>query len=170
MGLIDQILLQGDDSRLRRALSIDRSITGDLDGGVNAYLGDMYSYHGPALWMVNFTHDSTVSDATIKAIVDKVIADFLAAPPSAEEVARAKVKAKAYLYRAIADESNAGLADLVGLAALFGDDPKFVNRIPNEFDAVTAAQIHKTARAYLRPEQRSTFTVIPGKPAAGESK
>ncbi|HUQ99052.1 MAG TPA: pitrilysin family protein [Gemmatimonadaceae bacterium] len=169
MGLIDQMLLQGDDSRLRRALSIDRSITGDLDGGVNAYLGDMYTYHGPALWMVNFTHDSAVSAASIKAIVDSVITDFLASPPSAKELARAKVKAKAALYRSIADESSAGLADLVGLAALFGDDPTFVNRIPDAFDSVTAAQVQKTAREYLRPEQRSTFTIVPGKPA-GESK
>lgn len=167
MGLIDQILLQGDDSRLSRALSIDRPITGDLAGGINGYLGDMYSYNGPALWMVSFTHDSSVADTDIAAVVDKVIADFLAKPPSDEELARAKTKAKAALYRSIADDRSAGLADLVGLAALFGDDPRMVNAIPNKFDAVTAAQIMRTARAYLRPEQRSTYTIKPGAGAGG---
>jgi zinc protease len=170
MGLIDQMLLKGDDSRLRRALSIDRSITGDLDGGINGFLGDMYTYRGPALWMVSLTHDNAVSDASIKAIIDDVITKFVESPPGPAELARSKVKAKASLYRAIADDRNAGLADLLGLAALFGDDPKFVNRIPAAFDAVTAAQVQKTARAYLRPGQRSTFTIVPGKPAAGELK
>lgn len=167
MGLIDQMLLQGADSRLYRALSVDRPITGDLGGGVNAYLGDMYSYQGPSLLMANFTHDATVSDAEIAGIVDKVIADFVATPPSAEELARAKTKAKAALYRSIADDRSAGLADLVGLAALFGDDPRMVNAIPAQFDAVTAADIQRTARAYLRPEQRSTFTIKPGAAAGG---
>ena len=167
MGLIDQMLLQGADSRLYRALSVDRSITGDLGGGVNGYLGDMYSYNGPALWMASFTHDSNVADGDIAAVVDKVIADFVASPPSAEELARAKTKAKASLYRSIADDRGAGLADLVGLAALFGDDPKMVNSIPDKFDAVTAAQVQRTARAYLRPEQRSTYTIKPGAAAGG---
>lgn len=165
MGLIDQMLLRGADSRLNRALSIDRSITGDLDGGINGYLGDMYSYKGPALWMVSFTHDASVSDAEIKQVVDKVMDDFLAAPPSSEELARAKTKAKSSLYRAIADESGAQLADLVGLAALFGDDPRMVNSLPERFDAVTAAQVQDVARRYLRPEQRSTFTIVAGKDA-----
>ena len=169
MGLIDQMLLQGDDSRLNRALAVERSITGDLDGGINGFLGDMYSYNGPALWMVSFTHDLSVKETEIAGIVDTVINDFLARPPGAEELARAKVKAKSALYRSIADDRNAGLADLVGLAALFGDDPKMVSRIPEGFDAISAEQVMKTARTYLRPEQRSTFTIVPGKPA-GDAK
>ena len=162
MGLIDQMLLQGADSRLYRALSLDRSITGDLDGGINGYLGNMYSYKGPALWMVSFTHDPTVTDAEIAPIVDKVIGDFTSAPPGADELARAKVKAKSALYNAIANERGADLADLVGLAALFGDDPKSINSLPERFDAVTADQVMDVARRYLRPEQRSTFTIVPG--------
>ena len=78
-----------------------------------------------------------------------------------------KTKAKDALYRSIADDRSAGLADLVGLAALFGDDPRMVNAIPAQFDAVTAADIQRTARAYLRPEQRSTFTIKPGAAAGG---
>ena len=167
MGLIDQMLLQGADSRLYRALSVDRSITGDLSGGINGYLGDMYSYNGPALWLVSFTHDSSTTENDIAGVVDKVIADFVASPPGKEELARAKTKAKAALYRSIADDRGAGLADLVGLAALFGDDPRMVNSIPDKFDAVTAAQVQRAARAYLRPQQRSTFTIKPGAAAGG---
>src|SRR6185369_10649024 len=103
---------------------------GDLDGGINGYLGNMYSYKGPALWMVSFTHDPTVTDAEIATVVDKVIGDFLTTPPSPDELARAKVKAKSALYNAIANERGADLADLVGLAALFGDDPKSLNSLP----------------------------------------
>lgn len=170
MGLIDQMLLQGDDSRLYRALSIDRSITGDLAGGVNGYLGDMYSYNGPVLWMVSFTHDQSVDESEITGVVDKVINDFLSAPPSDDELARAKVKAKSALYNAIANDRNAGLANLVGLAALFGDDPKTVNSLPERFDAITVDQVLQVARRYLRPEQRSTFTIVPGTVAQKDGK
>jgi len=42
MGLIDQILLQGDDSRLFKKLVSDTGIAGELSGGINGDLGNMF--------------------------------------------------------------------------------------------------------------------------------
>ncbi|MDB5676269.1 MAG: hypothetical protein JWM65_3251, partial [Sphingomonas bacterium] len=92
MGLLDQVLVQGEDSRLYRTLTQQTKITGDLAGGINDGLGNMFNYRGPMLWDVWFTHDADRSDAEITAAIDKVIDEVRAHPVSAAELARAKVK------------------------------------------------------------------------------
>jgi predicted Zn-dependent peptidase len=42
MGLIDQVLVQGKDSRLYRSLVQDKGLTGDVQGGINL-LGNMFN-------------------------------------------------------------------------------------------------------------------------------
>ena len=46
MGLLDQILVQGRDSRLYQALVQKRGFTGDVSGGINL-LGNMFNVDGP---------------------------------------------------------------------------------------------------------------------------
>jgi hypothetical protein len=50
MGLLDQILVQGQDSRLHKALVRERGIASGIQGGMNIGLGNMYNYNGPMLW------------------------------------------------------------------------------------------------------------------------
>jgi zinc protease len=64
MGLLDQILLQGNDSRLYQALVQERGYTGSVDGGINAFLGNMFNYNGPMLWMGSLIHDHSVKVLT----------------------------------------------------------------------------------------------------------
>src|SRR5690349_20172564 len=45
MGLIDQILLEGDDSLLHQELVQKRGVTGGVEGGINI-IGNMYDYNG----------------------------------------------------------------------------------------------------------------------------
>src|SRR5437763_5335345 len=49
MGVLDQILLEGDDSLLHQELVQKRGMTGTVEGGINL-LGNMYDYNGPMLW------------------------------------------------------------------------------------------------------------------------
>jgi len=67
MGLLDQILVQGRDSRLYQALVQKRGFTGDVSGGINL-LGNMYNINGPVLWTVSLFHDAeTAADEILKA-------------------------------------------------------------------------------------------------------
>ncbi|HZA33670.1 MAG TPA: hypothetical protein VE505_02020, partial [Vicinamibacterales bacterium] len=51
--------------------------------------------------------------------------------------------------------------------ALFDDDPGRINSLEAEFAKVTPALLQETAREYLRPGNRTIYTVAPGaKPAA----
>ncbi|MBR0551085.1 M16 family metallopeptidase [Stakelama marina] len=171
MGLIDQMLVQGDDSRLYQKLVQDTGIAGNVSGGINAFLGNMYNYDGPMLWMFNFTHDADVSDAKITAAVDSVVNDLRTKPVSQAELDRAKTKIRSSLYDTVGGGGRVGLVDLLAVYALFDNDPSKVNQIDQGFAAVTPALIQKTADEYLRPTNRSIFTIVPGgakQPATAE--
>ena len=170
MGLLDQILVQGEDSRLYRTLTQQTKITGDLAGGINDGLGNMFNYRGPMLWDVYFTHDADRSDAEITAAIDKVIDEVRAHPVSAAELARAKVKMRSSLYGYVSQAENTGLVDLLAVYALFDNDPGAVNRLGEGFDKVTPELMLKVARDYLGPEQRTTFLIVPGAAPAGVAK
>ncbi len=51
MGLIDQLLVQGADSRLYQSLVQKRGLTGSVSGGTNPLLGNMFDIKGPTLWI-----------------------------------------------------------------------------------------------------------------------
>ena len=57
MGLLDQILLQGEDSMLFQELVKNKNYTSGLSGGINGYLGNMFNYNGPMLFSVDMIHD-----------------------------------------------------------------------------------------------------------------
>ena len=73
MGLIDQILLQGDDARLHQALVQEAGLTGDVSGGINVGLGNMFNYNGPMLWTGYLFFDPGTDAEAILAIVDREV-------------------------------------------------------------------------------------------------
>jgi predicted Zn-dependent peptidase len=167
MGLIDQILVQGDDSRLFHKLVTDTGITGELSGGINGDLGNMFNYRGPMLWSFSFTHDPTHSTAQITKAVDEVIEALRTKPVSAAELERARTKMRSDLYGTIDGGGRVGLIDLLAVYALFDNDPAAVNRIEQGFAQVTPALIQKTAQEYLRSTNRSVYVIEPGAQAKG---
>ncbi|WP_200910921.1 M16 family metallopeptidase [Sphingomonas sp. Leaf67] len=170
MGLIDQMLVQGDDSRLSRKLVSETGITGDLSGGINASLGNMYNYNGPMLWAFNFTHDPQFGDAQIRQAVDGVMEQLRTTPVTQGELDRARTKLRSDLYSSVDGGTRVGLIDLLAVYALFDNDPQAVNRIEAGFAKVTPALIQKTAQEYLRPTNRSIYTIVPGSAAAKGGK
>jgi predicted Zn-dependent peptidase len=166
MGLIDQILLQGDDSLLRQELVQKRGLTGAVNGGINL-LGNMYNYNGPMLWMAFLFHDASTSPDTILAAADTAIETLRTKPVDARTLNRALVKLRSDLYDNMSLFNGFGLADLLASLALFDDNPGHVNTLVSEFQKVTPELIQKTAQEYLRPTNRTVLIVEPqAKPAA----
>ncbi len=64
----------------------------------------------------------------------------------------------------MAEFAGFGLADLLASFALFDDNPARINSLVSEFEKVTPELIQKTAKEYLRPENR-TILVLQTKPA-----
>ncbi len=165
-GLLDQVLLQGEDSVLWQRLVQQRGYASGVGGGINL-LGDMFTYDGPMLWIAYLVHDAGVAADTIVADVDAEVARLQAAPPTAEELARALTKIRAGLYDTVGSSTRFGLVELLASFALFDDDPARINRIESQFRAVTPALVSQVARDYLRRENRTVLIVEPGQAAAG---
>jgi zinc protease len=158
MGLIDQILIKGDDSLEYQELVQKRGMTAAVNGGIN-YLGNMFNYNGPMLFMADLTHDPATSpDAIIKAW-DDPIEGLRTKPVDKETLDRARVKLRSSLYDSIGAVGGFGLADLLASFALFDDNPARINTLVSEFDKVTPALIQKTAQEYLRTEDRTVLAL-----------
>ncbi|MDT0603240.1 M16 family metallopeptidase [Thalassotalea castellviae] len=162
MGIIDQILVQGEDSLLYQELVKNKQITGQIGGGINYLLGNMFNYNGPMLWMSSFTHDENVSQAQISAAIDSVITRLEEQPLTEEEMSRAIVKIRSSLFDSLDQFYGFGKADLLASFALFDNDPAKINALETSFKEVTPELIMSTAKEYLRNTNRTILTVTPG--------
>jgi zinc protease len=157
MGLIDQLLVQGQDSKLFLKLVQEKGYTASVSGGIN-YLGNMYNYNGPMLWMADLIHDSNISADSIVGEVDEAISEL--STITQEDVDLAIVKLRSGLYSTLGG-NGIGRADLLASFALFDDDPSHINKLEGEFKKITLEQIKKTVAEYLRPTNRTILIIDP---------
>ena len=167
MGLIDQILLQGEDSLLYQELVKKKAYTSGVSGGINAYLGSMFNYNGPMLFSADLIHDEKFTAKEILASVDSVVAQLQDKPVDQATIDRAIVKLRSGLYDTMQQFGGVGRADLLACYALFDDDPSKINEIESSFRKVTPALIQSTAKEYLRKTNR-TIVMINVETAAAE--
>lgn len=161
MGLLDQILIQGKDSRLYQALVQERGYTGSVSGGINSGLGNMFNYNGPMLWDGSLVYDKNVSTDSVVAVLDREIQKLDKEGVSQELLDLAIVKMRSRLYDQVSQLYGFGKADLLASFALFENDPKRINQLESEFRKVTPELIQKTLREYLRPTNRTILTINP---------
>jgi predicted Zn-dependent peptidase len=162
LGLIDQILAQGHDSRLYQRLVQEKGYTSDVSAGINWGLGTQFNYEGPMLWLASFYHDSTTPADSLLAVIDDEVAALQTRPVDPATLARARTKMRSQLYDMVEQFSGFGRLDLLASFALFDNDPGRVNRLEAEFARVTPDLIQRTAREYLRPGNRTVYTILPG--------
>jgi predicted Zn-dependent peptidase len=162
MGVLDMVLLQGEDSRLYQRLVKEKGYSDDVSGGINL-LGNMFNYEGPMTWAAYLIHDAAVDEATITREVDDVIARVQNEPVPAAELERALTKVRSGLYDVAGSPTRFGLVDLLASFALFDDDPSKINRIDDELRKVTPDLVMRTAREYLRETNRTVLTIQPGR-------
>jgi predicted Zn-dependent peptidase len=161
-GLIDQILGEGRDSRLYRALVQDKGYTSDVSSGINWGLGNMFNYEGPMLWIVTAYHDKDVPADSLTAVVDREVAAIQNQPVDAATLSRAKIKLRSNLYDIVEQFSGLGKLDLLASFALFDNNPGKLNTLEAEFEKVTPGQIQQVAKDYLRKDNRTVYTIVPG--------
>jgi predicted Zn-dependent peptidase len=169
MGLLNQMLVGGTDSRLHETLVKRLRLTESVSGGINL-LGSMFDYRGPMLWAVSLRYDGDHTDEQIIAAFDSVIDDIRNRPVSPAELERARTQLRSDLYDVLLSGARTGLAGLLASFALFDDDPTLVNRIDTGFQQVTPELLQQTARESLRPENRTILTLKPAKPMADSGK
>jgi len=166
IAFLDQILAQGDDSRLHQALVVENGFASGVYGLIG--WGDIYDQLGPTLLTFAFIHDDDVEADAITAVIDEALQPVLDAPLSQEEVDRARTKLRSILYDIADSSTRSGLSSQLGVFALYDDDPGRINRLEAELASVTPELIHATAQAYLRPSNRTILIVEPA-PADDEA-
>jgi len=160
MGLLDQILLQGEDSMLYQELVKNKTYTSGLNGGINGYLGNMFNYNGPMLFSVDLIHDDKYTPQEILAAADGVIARVQDKPIDKKAIDRAIVKLRSGLYDT--------MTQFGGFGRVFDDKPNNINQIEANFKKVTPALIQKTAKEYLRKTNRTVVVLNVEKSANAE--
>ena len=165
MGLLAQMLIQGDDALFRQELVQKRGLTDSVEGGINL-LGNMFDYQGPMLLSANLTFDTTTKPDTVLSSIDSVVEPLRSKPVDQKTLDRAMVKLRSDLYDTMGEFSGFGLLDLLASFALFDDDPGRVNSLVSEFRKVTPEILQKTAQEYLRPTNRTVVLLEPGQAAA----
>jgi predicted Zn-dependent peptidase len=166
-GLVDEILLQGEDSRLHQDLVEKRGFTDNISGGINT-LGNMFDYSGPMLWTVSLIHDPAHPTEEIMNAFDENVARLIHEPVSQAELDRARTKIRSSLYDMVGSSSRFGLVGLLASLALFDDAPDRINHIEEEFAKVTPESVLHAAQTYLQPQNRTVLEVRAG--AAVEAK
>jgi predicted Zn-dependent peptidase len=158
MGLIDQLLVKGSDSKLHQKLVQEKGYTGSVYGAIH-YQGNMFDYNGPMVWMAHLIHDSNVPADSIVVLVDEAVAELNNV--NQEDIDHAVVKFRSGLYSHLGNFYGFGRANLLASFALFDDDPSRINNIEAEFKKVTPDIIKKTVTEYLRPTNRTILIVDP---------
>ena len=161
MGLIDQILVQGQDSRLYQSIVQRRGLAGSVEGGANPALGSMFDVKGPMLWTLYLIHDTDKPADTIIQVIDEEVARLQNTPVTKAELELALVKRRSALYAEQEQFVRFGRANLLASYALFDNDPGKINTLEDEFRKVTPELIQKTAREYLRAGNRTVLTIEP---------
>jgi predicted Zn-dependent peptidase len=166
IGLLDQILIQGDNSLLHQKMVKEKGYTSGIGGGIN-YLGNMFDYKGPMLWMYDFTYDNGVSGDSLLASIDEVMRGLTTNGVTQDQLDMALVKLRSSFYDDLGSFFGVGRANLLCCFALFDDDPGRINRLEDEFLKVDISLIDKTVSEYLQPSNR---TVLITNPLAGQEE
>ena len=170
MGLLEQILVEGDDSLLREELVQKRGLTDSVEGGINM-LGNMFNYKGPMLLAFDIIYDPATKPETVMEAIDSVIEPLRAKPLDQKALDRARVKLRSSLYDTLGRQGGFGLMDLLASFALFDDNPARVNDLVAQFNKVTPELLQKTAQEYLRSANRTIIELQPApKDAAAPAK
>jgi zinc protease len=168
LSVLDPLLNSDDSARMYRKLVREDRLAMSSSGGFN-FLGPNWDMKGPMLYTmrVDYFNDKTADQviASIESVLDDVRKNGI----TAAELAQAKTTMRS----AFLDDMEGGgmplfgRANLLGIFALFDDDPARINTILGELDKVTLDDVKAAANKWLVPTNR---TSIDSRPAATSAK
>jgi zinc protease len=158
MILIDQLVVQGDDSRLTQTLVNENGYASNVFGGINL-LGNAFNYNGPMLWTIGLIHDSEFTVGEVVDTIDTTVEGIRTEMISEADLERATTKVLSDFYGNVDTATRFGLIDYLASFAMFDDEPERINQITAGFEQVTPQLVLETAQEYLRPTNRTVLEV-----------
>ena len=161
MLVITHLLVDGRDSWMYEGVT-RTGITDWVYGGVSARHGSIYTTNGPNFWSAYTFHDASVSADSLLVAMDRVIERLRREPLDDATLGRAITKARADYFGQWSQGFGEGRLDMLAQFALFDDAPERLYRFDRELRQITAADIHRAAREWLRPGNRTVVFLRPG--------
>jgi zinc protease len=153
LDLIDSLLIGGPSSRLYKRLVFETHIASSVEGGV-------LPLRDPSLWVLScaMTRGHRADEAL--AELDAAIARLIDEPVANDELDKVKNGAETEFWTPLATCDGKGEA--LGHFHLTTGDYRRLFTAVEELRRVTAADVQRVARAYLRPEHRTVVVATPG--------
>jgi zinc protease len=164
--VITHLLVDGRDSWMYEGVA-RTGMTDWVYGGVSARHGSIYTTNGPNFWSAYAFHDATVSPDSLLVAMDRVIERLRREPLDDATLSRAITKARADYFGQWSQGLGEGRLDMLAQFALFDDAPQRLHGFDRELRQITSADVHRAAREWLRPGNR---TVVFLRPPGGASR
>lgn len=169
LSVLDPLLNSDDSARMHRKLVRDARLAMSSIGGFN-FLGSNWDMHGPMLYTMRVDY---LNDTTAQHVIDaieEVLADIREEGITQAELDRAKTMMRSSFLEDMEGGfmPHFGRANLLGVFALFDDDPNRVNTILGEIEKVTIEDVKAAAARWLVPTNRTSIDSRPASaPTAG---
>ena len=166
MLIITHLLVDGPDSWMYEGVT-RAGMTDWVYGGVSSRHGSIYTTGGRNFWSAYTFHDAKVSADSLLAAMDRVIERVRNEPLDEATLGRAITKARADYLGQWSQGLGEGRLDMLAQFALFDGMPERLHTFDRELRRITAADVQRAAREWLRPGNR---TVVFLRPAGGASR
>jgi zinc protease len=153
--IITTLLAGCPSARLHRKLVIEREAASSVDA-------QLTPFRDPSLLRLAVTAARGHSADQILAIIDGELAAMADKPPERAEVEKAKAIAETDFWTALVDVD--GKAEAIGHYETALGDFRKVNTIAERLAQVTADDVARCVRTYLRPEHRTVVIAEPEDP------
>jgi zinc protease len=172
LSVLDPLLNSDDSARMYRKLVREDRLAMASQGGFN-FLGTNWDMRGPMLYTmrVDYLNDKSAED--VLASIERVLSEVRDKGVTPAELAQAKTTMRSGFLDEL--ESGGmprfGRANLLGVLALFDDDPGKINTILGEVEKVTVEDIKAAAGRWLIPANRTSIDSRPAsKPTSGGAR
>jgi zinc protease len=150
--VLSSLLAEGRSSRLYRSLVVEQQVAAD----VTAYVWPTESVG--ILWVVATARPGVDADS-LEGAIREVLADLLENGPTERELTGAKNRARRQLVQRL--DSVGHRADLIAHAAVYRDDPGYVNTVFDAYAGVELSDLTAAAEMVFSPDGGTTLHVVP---------
>jgi zinc protease len=155
MDLLSDLIANGKVSRLYKALIYERRIASEVMAFQN-------SRELAGFWQLVATAAPGHTLEELQLAIDDELANLLADGPTADEMERGHAQVEAqFVYRLQTLGGFGGKADQLNAYSVFLNDPAYFERDLARYESVTADDLHRVARKYLRTDNRVALSVVP---------
>jgi predicted Zn-dependent peptidase len=169
LSVLDPLIVGDESARLHQKLVRQDRLAMSVQGGFNL-LGTNWDMKGPMLFTVRVDYLNDKNADQVLTAVESVLAEVREKGITEAELTQAKTALRSAFLESLEGGfiPHFGRADLLGIFALFDDDPRRINTILDELDKVTVADVKAAAARWFVSTNRTSIDSRPmAKTASG---